>query len=68
VTGGFLVAEIVCAAATPIIGYFVPVLVFSFTARAGVLIAVAALAMGAAGAWLPVSKLERIYPAEVFRA
>jgi len=68
VTGGFLAAEIVCGAATPIIGYFVPVLVFSFTARAGVLIAVAALAMGAAGAWLPVRKLERIYPAEVFRA
>lgn len=68
VAWGFLVGVGLCGIVRPLLGWAVPVLVLSFSARAAGLIALVALAMGAVGAWLPMSKLERIYPAEVFRA
>ena len=65
---GLLFGVVICVAAQPLIGSLVPVLVLSISWRAAALIGFAALIMGALGAWLPLVRLERIYPAEVFRA
>jgi len=54
--------------AQPIVGGLVPVLALSLSPASAAVIGGAALAMGGVGAWLPLKKLERIYPAEVFRA
>jgi putative ABC transport system permease protein len=68
VTWGLIFGLVTVLAARPLLDRFVPVLVLSISWQAGAQIAIAALAMGALGAWLPLMRLEQIYPAEVFRA
>jgi putative ABC transport system permease protein len=65
---GLLCGGIGYAAAVPLVGCLVPVLAMSLSLPAAALITGVSLLIGAAGAWLPLAKLERIYPAEVFRA
>jgi putative ABC transport system permease protein len=65
---GLLFAGAGYAVALPLVGRLVPVLAMSLSLPAVVLITGISLLIGAAGAWLPLAKLERIYPAEVFRA
>jgi len=65
---GFLFGVLAYLAAQPLAALLVPELSFSLSLSACAIIAGASLAMGALGAWLPLSRLERIYPAEVFRA
>lgn len=65
---GLLFGGIGYAAALPLVARLVPVLAMSLSLPAAVLITGVSLLIGAAGAWLPLAKLERIYPAEVFRA
>jgi putative ABC transport system permease protein len=65
---GFLFGVLAYLAAQPLVALLVPVLSVSLSLSACAIIAGASLAMGALGAWLPLSRLERIYPAEVFRA
>ena len=65
---GFVFGLLAYFAAEPIVTLLVPVLSVSLSLSACAVIAGGSLAMGAFGAWLPLSQLERIYPAEVFRA
>ncbi len=65
---GFLFGVLVYLAAQPLVTLLVPALSVSLSLSACTIIAAGSLAMGALGAWLPLSRLERIYPAEVFRA
>jgi putative ABC transport system permease protein len=68
VTGGFAFGIVVYAASLPLVARFVPALAVSISLPAVGAVAAVSLAMAAAGAWLPLAGLERIYPAEVFRA
>jgi putative ABC transport system permease protein len=65
---GLLFGGLGYAAALPLVGRLVPVLAMSLSLSAAALITGASLLIGAVGACLPLAKLERIYPAEVFRA
>lgn len=65
---GFALGTVVYVASGPLLKALVPVLALSLPWPALVLSAAASLAAGAAGAWLPLASLERIYPGEVFRA
>lgn len=55
-------------ASVPLILRIVPVFVSALSLQAAVLVALATLLMGAVGALLPIFRLERIHPAEAFRA
>lgn len=68
VTWGFGFALLTYALMKPVLMHFVPILTISLSWRAGTLIGLAAIVMGLLSAWLPLSRLERIYPGEVFRA
>jgi putative ABC transport system permease protein len=54
--------------AAPAIQLLVPVLALALCTADLVLIAAAVVVMGAVGALIPLARIERIYPAEVFRA
>ncbi len=68
VAWGFLLGVAICLVVQPILASFVPVFAIAWSWEAAAWIGLAAVGMGLLGAWLPLSKLERIYPAEVFRA
>jgi putative ABC transport system permease protein len=68
VAWGLIIGFAICIFARPVITGLVPMLVLTISWRAALVIGAAALVMGAIGAWLPLVRLERIYPAEVFRA
>jgi len=52
----------------PILRFAVPEIALSMTWRVALVTLGAALLIGLVGAWLPIRRLARIYPAEVFRA
>jgi len=58
----------ICVAIRPVLAWAVPVFVMSLSWPASAVIGLAAIAMGLTSAWLPLHQIERIYPAEVFRA
>jgi putative ABC transport system permease protein len=60
-----LVGYIACA---PLALRLVPALVLSLSPQTFVIVAAAALLMGLVGAVLPLRRVNRIYPAEAFRA
>jgi putative ABC transport system permease protein len=68
VTWGFLFGLAICIVVEPILAHAVPVFVFTISWKAAAWIGLAALVMGLLSAWLPLRMIERIYPAEVFRA
>lgn len=68
VTWGFGFGLLTYAVMKPVLVLVVPILTISLSWRAATLIGLAAIVMGLIGAWLPLSRLERIYPGEVFRA
>lgn len=51
-----------------VVAWLVPVLALSLSVSAVTIIVGFSLLMGLVGAWIPLRNLERIYPAEVFRA
>jgi putative ABC transport system permease protein len=55
-------------ALAPLLGALLPQVPLALDPAAAALALALALAMGLAGAWLPIARLERVYPAEVFRA
>jgi len=65
---GFGFGLLTYAVMKPVLMQFVPILTISLSWRAATLIGLAAIVMGLLSAWLPLSRLERIYPGEVFRA
>ena len=68
VTWGFGFGLLTYALVKPVLMQFVPILTISLSWRAATLIGLAAIVMGLLSAWLPLCRLERIYPGEVFRA
>jgi putative ABC transport system permease protein len=68
VSCGFVFGLLGYFVAQPVVGRLVPVLALSLSPGSAAVIGGAALAMGGVGAWLPLTRLERIHPAEVFRA
>lgn len=65
---GYLLGLLLYSALQPLISWLVPVLALSLSIEWALLIAGVTLAMGAGGSLLPMRKLERVYPGEVFRA
>jgi len=68
VTGGFIIGLLAYAALIPVVVRVVPQLAVSLSPLAVAGTFGISLVMGMCGAWLPVARLHRIYPAEVFRA
>ena len=68
VAWGFLVGLGAYVAAQPVVTFLVPVVAVSLSLPACAVIAGISLTMAAFGVWIPLSRLEGIYPAEVFRA
>lgn len=68
VSGGVLFGIIVYLACAPLIQYFVPVVVLSLPLISVLGVAIVALLLGCLSALLPLRRVERIYPAELFRA
>lgn len=68
VTGGFAIGLAAYAALMPLVLRLVPQLALSLSPAAVALTFGAALLMGLGGALLPIARLHRVYPAEVFRA
>ncbi len=68
VAWGFVFGLAIVVVVRPVLGQVVPVFVFTISWKAAAWIGLAALGMGVLSAWLPLRTLERIYPAEVFRA
>lgn len=65
---GYLVGLALYFASAPLIVKLVPVFVSALSFDAAVLVAVATLVMGTVGALVPIVRLQRIHPAEAFRA
>lgn len=64
---GYAFGLLTYALLKPVLMQLVPVLTVSLPWRPAVLIGLTAIAMGLLSAWLPLRRLERIYPGEVFR-
>jgi putative ABC transport system permease protein len=67
-TVGFAFGLLLDWIAAPVLIKFVPEITLFFTWRAAATVFVLSLSIGTLGAWAPINKLSRIYPAEVFRA
>jgi putative ABC transport system permease protein len=68
VAAGLGFGALAYAAGVPILTLLVPEIALAMTLPVALTVTLAALAIGAAGSWLPIRKLRHIYPAEVFRA
>ncbi|MBL0170924.1 MAG: ABC transporter permease [Gemmatimonadaceae bacterium] len=68
VCGGMMVGGMVYAIAVPMAEALAPAVPLSLSARNAMLVAAGALVTGAFGALLPLGRIARIHPAEVFRA
>jgi putative ABC transport system permease protein len=68
VATGLAFGALAYAVGVPILTWLVPEIALAMTLPIALSVALAALAIGGAGAWLPIRKLRQIYPAEVFRA
>jgi putative ABC transport system permease protein len=68
VRGGVVFAVLAYAVGAPIAVHLVSVVVLSLPPAALLAVAVIALLMGCLGALLPLRRVGRIYPAELFRA
>ncbi len=65
---GTVLGSILTVGVTPLLVRVVPELILSFSFASWTGVGVASVAFGLAGAWIPLRKLRRVYPAEVFRA
>ena len=65
---GMVFGALAYAACGPLATWLVPQLALSLSWPLVAGVGAASLVMGAAGAWLPIRKLSRVFPAEVFRA
>ena len=65
---GYGVGLLIYAVMKPVLVRVVPILTISLSWPDAALIGLAAIVMGLLGAWLPLGRLEQIYPGEVFRA
>ncbi|MFN8571232.1 MAG: ABC transporter permease [Gemmatimonadaceae bacterium] len=68
VSGGVLFGTLVYALGAPLVRRAVPVIVLSLNAPAVVGVCTAALLVGCVGALVPLRRVGRIFPAELFRA
>lgn len=68
VSGGVLFGILLYLSCAPLIQYFVPVVVLSLPLISILGVAIVALLLGCLSALLPLRRVERIYPAELFRA
>ncbi len=68
VFAGLIAGTALSLAGAPVLRYAVPEIALSLTWRVGLVTLGATVLIGIIGAWLPVHRLARIYPAEVFRA
>lgn len=68
VAGGLVVGLLAYAVAVPVVGALAPAVPLALSVRTVTMVAVAAIVIGAAGTLLPLRRIARIHPAEVFRA
>jgi putative ABC transport system permease protein len=68
VSGGIVLGGLVYALAVPVAARVAPAVPLSLSLPAAVLVAAAALVTGVLGALLPLRRIARIHPAEVFHA
>ena len=68
VAGGLVVGLLAYAAAVPLSARFAPVVTLALALRVVLYVAAGALLVGAVGALMPLQRVARIHPAEVFRA
>ncbi|MEP7380537.1 MAG: ABC transporter permease [Gemmatimonadota bacterium] len=68
VCGGLVVGSVVYALAVPISAHLAPAVPLSLSWRTVALVVSGSLATGIVGALLPLARIARIHPAEVFRA